>query len=269
MTEPNRSTTRREFLTESGQLGVASALALHASAETRGDEPAAPQLSAAPTQDTKQKLPMRKLGNTGVDVSILGLGGGGSGRNPQIRGTAENPEIRRNAIEILHRALDLGINYFDSCCGYGASESVIGEVAASRRDEMFLATKCFRCHVPGDQLRKELDQSLKRLRTDRLDLWQIHHIGTLRQVEQIFEKDHAIDVFQKAKDEGLTRFIGITVHSSRRVIEETLMRCKFAGIEMDTLLLSFNGEQARATLRGRVFWIAAIHRRFHESRPTC
>lgn len=232
MTDDIRAESRREFIAKSGPASLASMAALGATPSTSAGQSSA--------ESEKHKLPMRKLGKTGVDVSILGLGGGGAGRNPQIRGTRENPEIRGKAVQILHRALNLGINYFDTCCGYGASESIIGEVAATRRKEMFLATKCFRCHVPGDQLRRELEQSLKLLQTDQIDLWQIHNISNMRHVETIFDEGKAIDVFLKAKEEGLTRFIGITTHSSRQVIEETLIRCKFAGIEMDTILLAFN-----------------------------
>ena len=84
------------------------------------------------------------------------------------------------------------------------------------------------------------------MQTDRLDLWQIHNISSVQQVQTLFQKDRAIDVFQKAKADGITRFIGITVHSSRRVIDETLSRCQAAGIAMDTLLISFNpADEAR------------------------
>jgi predicted aldo/keto reductase-like oxidoreductase len=105
---------------------------------------------------------------------------------------------------------------------------------------MFLATKCNKCNATGDQLRKELEQSLDRLQTDKIDLWQIHNIRNLADVDAIFKKDHAVDVFRKAKEEGIARFIGITVHGSRTVIEKTLAGCRRAGVEMDTLLMSFN-----------------------------
>ena len=242
MAKDNQDVTRRKFLTESSEIGLGSVLtaSLGAAQQTRGDERTGrptPQPSAG---NSKKQMPMRKLGGTGVEVSILGVGGGGRGRNPQIRGTSERPEIREKAEQILHRALDLGINYIDTCAGYGASESIIGDVAAARRKEMFLATKCDKCHVSGDQLRRELEQSLKRLQTEQIDLWQIHNIATLQQVETIFKKDRAIEVFQKAKEQGAVRFIGITVHTSRKVIEEVLSRCKDSGIEMDTLLMTFN-----------------------------
>ena len=239
---PDKDTSRREVLAKSSQMGLASVLtsSLSASEPPAGGAPTRDATSEQSAISTNSPMPRRKLGSTGVEVSILGIGGGGRGRNPQIRGTKERPDVRDTAEAIVHRALDLGINFVDTCTGYGASESIIGEVAASRRKEMFLATKCDKCHVSGDQLRRELDQSLKRLRTDQIDLWQIHNIATLQQVDTIFRKDHAIEVFQKAKEQGAARFIGITAHTSRRVIDETLRRCKESGIEMDTLLMSFN-----------------------------
>ncbi len=242
MAKKDTSTSRREFIAKTGEVGLASMLtvSLATSNEGVGAEP------AKPLPDVKKQMPMRKLGKTGVDVSILGVGGGGRGRNPQIRGTKDRNNVREQAERILHRALDLGINYIDTCTGYGESESIIGEVAASRRKEMFLATKCDKCHVAGDQLRRELEQSLERLRADQLDLWQIHNIATLQQVETIFKNDGAIEVFRKAKQEGIARFIGITVHSSRKVIDETLRRCRASGIMMDTLLVNFNpADEAR------------------------
>ena len=183
---------------------------------------------------------MRVLGETGEKVSILGIGGGGRGKNPQIRGTLERPEVQELAERILHRALDAGVNYIDTCTGYGQSERIVGNVAATRRKEMFLATKCDRCAVPGDQLRRELEQSLGRLKTDRIDLWQIHNVANLQNVETIFEKDRAVEVFQKAKEEGIARFIGFSVHSSRTVIEAVLDRSRRSGIAFDSLLMSFN-----------------------------
>ena len=184
-------------------------------------------------------------------MSILGLGGGGRGGNPQIRGTVGRPEVRDKAEQILNRALNAGVNYIDTCIGYGESEMIIGNIAATRRKDMFLATKCDRCHVSGDQLRKELEQSLRRLQTDTIDLWQIHNIRNLQDVAAIFRKDGAVDVFSKAREEGTVRFIGITSHSSRTVLEATLKRCRQIGVPMDTLLISFNVADASSGGHGQ------------------
>ena len=232
MPEPNDRITRRDFIDTSKRLGAASVLGASAALSRRTCVGKSPK--------SGPKMPMRMLGGTGVEVSILGLGGGGRGGNPQIKGSPDNPQARDLAIQILNRGLDEGINYIDSCVGYGHSESVIGEVVAERRKEMFLATKCNKCAASGDQLRRELEQSLERLRTDRIDLWQIHNITSPQSADAIFGKDAAIEVFLKAKEEGLARFIGIAVHTSRRTIDVTLRRCQELGVQMDTLLMGFN-----------------------------
>ena len=183
---------------------------------------------------------MRPLGQTGVRVSILGLGGGGTGQNPQIRGAKHSPGIRRLAVQIVEKALDLGINYFDTCTGYGESESILGEVAQFRRKEMFLATKCQSPSAPGETLRRELEQSLTRLQSSQIDLWQIHNLATDKDIETIFLPNRAIEVFLKAQEEGLVRFIGLSGHTSARVLEAAMDRCIREGISMDTLLFSFS-----------------------------
>lgn len=115
-------------------------------------------------------LPQREFGTTGVSVSVIGLGGGGGGMNPQIIGYPDKPHLQALAEQIIHRALDLGINLFDTCSGYGASELILGRVAAIRRSEMFLSTKNNLLHAPGDQVRRELEQSLTRLRSGKREL---------------------------------------------------------------------------------------------------
>jgi aryl-alcohol dehydrogenase-like predicted oxidoreductase len=185
-------------------------------------------------------IPRRAFGTTGASVSIIGLGGGGAGHNPQIQGTPDKPHTVALAEQIIHRALDMGVNLFDTCSGYGASEQILGHVAADRRSEMFLATKNGIPHASGDQVRRELDQSLTRLQTDYVDLVQIHNLQTLEQAELIFAKDHAIEVYLKAREEGLTRFIGITSHNRYQPLIAVLDRCAHEGIKMDSVLTGFN-----------------------------
>ncbi|MBM3261964.1 MAG: aldo/keto reductase [candidate division Zixibacteria bacterium] len=145
-------------------------------------------------------LPRRAFGTTGVSVSIIGLDGGGGGMNPQITGSPDKPHIQALAEQIIHKALDEGINLFDTCSGYGASERILGRVAANRRSEMFLATKNLIPHAPGDQVRRELEQSLTRLQTDHMDMIQIHDIYSLEQADIVFAQDHAIEVYLKARE---------------------------------------------------------------------
>jgi aryl-alcohol dehydrogenase-like predicted oxidoreductase len=189
---------------------------------------------------TMSIMPQRAFGTTGAHISIIGLGGGGGGMNPQILGSPDKPHIQALAEQIIHRALDAGINLFDTCSGYGASERILGRVAASRRSEMFLATKNLIPHASGDQVRRELEQSLTRLQTDHVDLVQIHDIYSLEQADRIFAPDHAIEVYLKAREEGLTRFIGITSHNRYQPLVRVLDRCAAEGIRMDSVLMGFS-----------------------------
>jgi len=186
------------------------------------------------------KVPTRQFGKTGVEVSILGIGGGGRGRNPQIKGAAGNPKARALAEKIINQALDMGINYIDTCAGYGASEEILGHTLKDRRKDVFLVTKCNRPAVPRDQLMRELDQSLKRMKTDRVDAWLIDNLTTMAQVDQIFKKGFAIEAFQRAKEQSLTRFIGISGHASAKVLDATVQRCCKEGVDMDAIMLGIN-----------------------------
>ena len=204
-------------------------------------------------ESVRPKLPMREFGKTGVRVSILALGGGGTGRNPQIRGTRQRPQERELAEKIIGRAFEEGVNYFDSCTGYGASEEIMGEVLKPHRKEVFLVTKCGRPTSPEDQLRRELELSLTRLQTDQLDVWQIHNVNNMNQVRRIFGKGGAVEVAQRAKEEGLTRFIGITSHSSAKVLTEAIERCTKEGIKMEAVLVGLNIADSMAGGYGSAF----------------
>jgi aryl-alcohol dehydrogenase-like predicted oxidoreductase len=198
---------RREFLLTS--LAVASAATVGQAAKAAGP------------------LPTRLLGRTGVRVTLLGLGGASS-KTPLSMGQHEE------AIAIIERALDLGINYFDTAASYGPSEDFLGEVVARRRKDMFLASKS------GERTRdgawRELERSLKRLRTDYLDLWQMHHVSLHeRDTVPAFGKDGAIRALEEAKAQKLIRFTGVTGHHRTDVLANWLERYPF-----DTLLTVVN-----------------------------
>ena len=233
--------SRREFLQHTA---VGAAAAGTASLMNGG---------SAHAESAPAKLPMRELGKTGVRVSILALGGGGTGRNPQIRGNRQRPQERELAEKIIGRAFEAGVNYFDSCTGYGASEEILGEVLKPHRKEVFLVTKCARPTSPEDQLRRELELSLERLQTDQLDVWQIHNVNNMNQVRRIFGKGGAVEVAQKAKEEGLTRFIGITSHSSAKVLTEVIERCAKEGLKMEAVLFGLNIADSTAGGYGSAF----------------
>ncbi|MBW4699347.1 MAG: aldo/keto reductase [Aphanocapsa lilacina HA4352-LM1] len=190
---------RREFLI----TGFAAAAAAGAS------EPAA----------TVGTLPERILGRTGERVTLLGLGGA-STRTPLSNGR------REEAIAIIERALALGITYFDTAATYGTSEEYLGEVVARRRKGMFLATKSD--ERTRDGAWRELERSLKRLRTDYIDLWQMHRASLPeRDTAPAFAKDGVIRAIEEAKAQKLIRFAGVTGHHRTDVLADWLERYPF------------------------------------------
>ncbi len=172
---------------------------------------AAPAALAAGTrsqarQSAVKPIPKRSLGKTGEQVTIYGLGG--------LFTTARH-DRHEEAVEIVHRALDLGINYVDTAAFYGtgASELNIGTVMKERRKEVFLASKSHDYTYDGTMAL--VQQSLRRLQTDYLDLYQHHFLGQMGQLEQLRQKNSARQAFERLREEGVIRFIGVTGHSSR------------------------------------------------------
>lgn len=175
------------------------------------------------------QLPTRLLGRTGAQVTIFGLGGA-SAKTPLSNGPEEQ------ALAIISRALDLGVNYFDTASTYGdwRSETYLGKVAKTRRKEMFLASKTAERTYDGAM--RELEQSLKRLQTDHLDLWQMHHVSLPdRDTVPAFGKNGAIKALDEAKRQKLVRFVGVTGHHEPDILADWLRRYPF-----DTLLTAVN-----------------------------
>lgn len=171
-------------------------------------------------------MPSRALGKTGYDVRLFSLGG---------QATLEDAGKRATAVKIINRAIDLGVNYIDTASSYGrgASETVIGEVMRTRRNEVFLASKTHDRSYDGSM--RLLELSLKRLQTDHLDLWQLHNVRLDEQVDQIFGKDGAIEALTKARDEKIVRYLGITGHFDPAVLARAMERFPF-----DAVLMSIN-----------------------------
>jgi aryl-alcohol dehydrogenase-like predicted oxidoreductase len=156
----------------------------------------------------------RTLGRTGADVTILGYGA------MELRGRPRGPQIAdQDAGRLLNAALDGGINLIDTSPDYGRSEELIGSHIGHRRDEFFLASKCG-CPIefPADapppyphdyspgNVRADLEQSLRRLRTDRLDLVQVH----MSPSKLTLEEDQTVETLKDLQAEGKVRFIGMS-----------------------------------------------------------
>jgi aryl-alcohol dehydrogenase-like predicted oxidoreductase len=171
-------------------------------------------------------MPERPLGKTGHNVRLFSLGG---------QATIEKEGTLEQSVAIINRAIDLGVNYIDTAAAYGRgiSQKYIGEVMKTRRKEVFLATKTHNRTRDGSL--ELLEESLKSLQTDHLDLWQLHNIRTDEQLDTIFGKDGAIEALEKARSEKTVRFLGITGHFNPDVLIRALKRYDF-----DTILMALN-----------------------------
>jgi aryl-alcohol dehydrogenase-like predicted oxidoreductase len=144
-------------------------------------------------------IPKRSLGKTGVEVSCVGLGG---------EGVLRTFGQQTKAQAVIERALELGINYFESARAYSGSESYYGMSLGGRRKDIFLASKSHERSATG--AKRHLETSLTNLKTDWLDLWQVHDVRSSSDLKQIFAPGGAIETFDWAKRTGLVRFVGIT-----------------------------------------------------------
>jgi aryl-alcohol dehydrogenase-like predicted oxidoreductase len=161
-------------------------------------------------------LPTRPLGRTGIDVSILGLGG----HHVAVSGS------EANAIRLVEAALDEGINFFDTAESYGDgnSERWLGTALSGVRKSITLMSKTYAPKErSAESARRHLEGSLTRLRTDYLDLWQLHSVRSAEDVDRAFAPGGAMEFIQEAKRQGTVRFIGVTGHvtpaANRRALE--------------------------------------------------
>jgi len=170
-------------------------------------------------------MPTRPLGRTGHQVCLFSIGG---------QATLEDGSKQEESIEIINRALDLGVNYIDTASAYGqgSSERFVGEVMRSRRKEVFLASKTHDRSYDGSM--RLLETSLKRLQTDHLDLWQLHAINP-DNVDFVLSREGSLRALESAREQGMVRFLGITGHKDplplRRAIE---------AFPFDTVLMALN-----------------------------
>ena len=163
-------------------------------------------VTGAETKPKAGDIPKRTFGKTGVALTIIGQAGG---RFPMC--TFEEAKA------ITRRAYDLGVNYFDNARIYwnGRSEEVYGEALSSVRKDVFLTTKSATYSKEGAMA--DLEKSLKALKTDYIDLWQVHQVGEMKEVDQIFGPGGSLEAMVAAKKAGKCRFIGFTGHRDPQV----------------------------------------------------
>lgn len=166
----------------------------------------------------------RRLGKTDVDVTILGLGG---------EGVLRTFGREQEAYGVINQAIDMGINYFESARAYAGSESYYGKALKERRNEIFLTSKSHARDKEGAF--SHLAETLSNMKTQYLDLWQIHDVRTDDEVDTIFGPGGALEAFVQAKQEGRVRFIGITGHHDPEIIGRCLNLFDF-----DTVLMPVN-----------------------------
>lgn len=176
-------------------------------------------------------LPHRELGKTGVKVSILAFGCGS--RFLMYKAGDESTAV-------LERAMNLGITYLDSAYSYGdgESETRVGKVMATRRKEVFLATK-----IPDrtrDGFMRRLEGSLKRLQTDHVDLVHIHNLGKAEDLAKIEAADGSLKGLLEAREQKMARFIGMTSHTDGAVMAQAIQRHDLNCVQM-ALNASRNG----------------------------
>jgi len=171
----------------------------------------------------KAAMPARVLGKTGARVSILAFG----------CGSRFLKYDEDQAAEALTRALDSGINYLDTADDYGKnhlSEQRVGKTLKGRRQGIFLATKL--SSRDGEQSRRIVEESLKALQVDQIDLIHIHGLTTMDDLAKIEAKGGVLEQLQKIKSEKLTRFIGITSHADPESLKAALERHDFDVTQM-------------------------------------
>ena len=223
--------TRREFLRKliagTSAMGMAPLLGSLQSCTT-----------GAANTGSLMKIPQRPFGATGESVGIYSLG---------AQATVEQVGMREQALAIVNKCIDLGINYIDTSAWYGmdgnssegdhlrgTSERFVGEVMKTRRKEVFLATKTHDRSYDGAM--RHLESSLKNLQTDVIDLWQIHNVGgRVEDFNMVFSEEGCMKALLKAKDEGVVRFLGFSGHQDPDPMKDLMDRYDF-----DAVLMALN-----------------------------
>src|ERR1700727_2661150 len=218
---------RRGFL-KAGAASIAAGLSAGVIAASASGEVASTENSPAAARAIQDMMPTRNLGKTGFRVGIFGLGG---------QGALEKANNESLSLQLIQRALELGVNYFDTSAIYGGPdrwrERYLGKGLKGSPDHVFFATQTK--ERTRDAALKNLDVSLKLLDSDHIDSWQLHDVGIQEDIDQIFGKGGAMEALVQACDQKMVRHLGVT----ERFPPEALMECirRFA---FDTVLMGVN-----------------------------
>jgi aryl-alcohol dehydrogenase-like predicted oxidoreductase len=202
----------------------------------------------APGKKAAQPIPKRRLGKTGVELSIIALGG-----------VALMDTEQSFANNLVAEAFDRGINYFDVAPEYGNAQERLGPALERYRSRVFLACKTLERSKAGAAA--ELDQSLKLLRTDHVDLYQLHALTKMSDLEQALGPEGALEAFVAARQAGKVRFLGFSAHSVETALA-ALDRFDFDTILFPTNFVLFSqanfSPQVHARARGKHMGILAL-----------
>jgi len=179
-----------------------------------------------------REIPRRSFGRHSDQISIIGLGGYHLGKATSVA----------EAIRIVHEAVDAGINFLDNAWEYhaGESEKRMGKAIDDRRERVFLMTKVCTHGRGATVAMRQLEESLRRLRTDYLDLWQVHECVYYNDPERHFARGGVVDALDKAKRQGKVRYVGFTGHKD----PEIHMRMLAHEFPFDACQLPLNGFDA-------------------------
>ena len=174
------------------------------------------------------QVPKRPMGSTGLQVSIIGMGG-------YHLGTAAG---QQEVNEMVAKAMDHGINFFDNAWEYhkGMSEERVGAALKGKRDQAIVMTKVCTHGRKKDVAMKMLEESLTRLQTDHLDVWQVHEVIYYNDPEKAYDPDGVLEALTAAKQQGKVRFVGFTGHKNPSIHLEMLSR----GFHFDTVQMPIN-----------------------------
>ncbi|MCP4310648.1 MAG: aldo/keto reductase [Bacteroidetes bacterium] len=209
--------TRREFLRKASAAAALTFMMDWAMAKAESDR-------------LGDILPQRQLIRNGEKVTAFSLGGYHLGLT----------DVPSEAQQMIERSLELGIRFFDNARGYnnGRSEEYMGQFLTPKyREDIFLMTKA--PAKTGDGVRKMLDESLKALKTDYVDLWQIHALGSPKDVDDRINAG-VLDAFLEAKEKGKAKYIGFTGHQNPVMVTHFLDFLEKRGLELDTCQMPLN-----------------------------
>jgi predicted aldo/keto reductase-like oxidoreductase len=230
-TNANGWESRRTFLKG---VAMTSAVSVISAASAQGQNGAAPNPvvpnagGGSGATIAEFQSPHRPMGKTGLQVSILGVGGFHLGT------VAGQPEVNN----MVAKALDHGINFFDNAWEYhmGTSEERLGTALKGKRDKAIVMTKVCTHGRKKDVAMRMLDESLTRLQTDHLDVWQVHEVVYYNDPEKCYAPDGVLEALSAAKQQGKVRFVGFTGHKNPSIHLAMLN----GGFPFDTIQMPLN-----------------------------